>query len=157
MATFFVALVGGIIGLAGGFVAGLLAGMAIAAVTNMSTFEGAAGYFAVFFCGPIGALAGLVLGVWLALLTRGRKSIGAVVTYSVSSLATIVAGSAAVIALMLFFDTTLNRGASKPQALFEIRLPPGKKLDDSRKGIEVELNTERNTASAYFDKEWHSD
>ena len=63
MATFLIALVCGGIGLVAGFFAGAFVGAGIAVATHMSTFEGAAGYFAVFVCGPIGALIGLVVGV----------------------------------------------------------------------------------------------
>jgi hypothetical protein len=158
MATFLIALLGGVVGLVGGFFAGAFIGMAIAVATHMSTFEGAAGYFAVFLCGPIGGIFGLVLGVWLALRRcGGPKSFFALLAYSGLSLGAIVAVSAGVIMLLLFFDETLNRNAAKPQALFEIRLPPGTKLPDNLRGIEVELNTDKASASAYFDKESHSD
>src|SRR5262245_59772308 len=158
MATYLVALLGGIVGLVAGAVAGALAGSLVAALVHMSTFEGAAGYFVVFVCAPIGALIGLVLGVWLALRVRGRsRGFAAVVVYSGLSLATVVAGAAAVIALVLAFDETLNRNAAKPQALLQIRLPPGTRLPADRHGIEVELDTERTAASAFFHKEWHDD
>jgi len=157
MKTFLIALIGGVVGLVAGFFAGAFAGMGIAAATHMSTFEGAAGYFAVLV-GLIGALIGLFLGVWLALRMQGtRKSIGAVMSYGALSLGMIVAISAGVIMLMLLFDETLNRNAAKPQAIFEIRLPPGTKLDANRRGIEVELNTDKNSMPAFFDKEWRSD
>ena len=52
MATFLVAFLGGVVGLAAGALAGAFAGTFIAAATRMSTFEGAAGYFAVFVCAP---------------------------------------------------------------------------------------------------------
>jgi hypothetical protein len=158
MATFLVALLGGVVGLVAGAAAGAVAGSLITAAANMSNFEGAAGYFAVFVCAPIGALIGLLVGVWLALRVRGRsRSFGAVVVYSGLTLVTVVAGAAAVIGSMLLFDETLNRNAAKPQALFEIRLPPGTRLDEDRRGIEVELDTERSTASAFFDEKWHDD
>jgi hypothetical protein len=154
MATFLIALVCGGIGLVAGFFAGAFVGAGIAAATHMSTFEGAAGYFAVFVCGPIGALIGLVVGVWLALRMRGVKGgIGVVATYSVTSLVAIIAVSAAVIWLMLTFDTTLNRNSAPRQVLFEIRMPPGTKLAADRSGIEIELNTDRNSATAYKTQE----
>jgi hypothetical protein len=154
MATFLIALVCGGIGLVAGFFAGAFVGAGIAAATHMSTFEGAAGYFAVFVCGPIGALIGLVVGVWLALRMRGvKRGIGVVATYSVTSLVAIIAVSAAVIWLMLTFDTTLNRNSAPRQVLFEIRMPPGTKLAADRSGTEIELNTDRNSATAYKSKE----
>jgi hypothetical protein len=157
MATFLIALIGGIVGIVAGFFAGAFAGALIASATHMSNFEGAAGYFAVS-CGLVGAVIGLFLGVWLAFRLRGpRKNIGAVAAYGVLSLGTIVAVATGIIMLRLFFDDTLNRNAAKPQALFEIRLPPGTTLPENRRGIEVELNTDKIDASAFFHKEWHSD
>jgi len=158
MVTFLVALVGAIVGLVGGFVAGAVAGTFIAAATHMSNFEGASGYFAVFFCGPIGALVGLVLGVWIALRLRGGpKGIFAVAKYSAFTFAAALAGAAAVIYLMLAFDTTLNRNSAPRQALFEIRMPPGTKLAADRRGITIELDTDRNIADAYIGKDQHDD
>ena len=157
MATFLLALIGGIAGLVAGFFAGAVAGTLIASATHMSNFEGAAGYFAVA-CGLVGTVIGLFLGVWLAFRLRGeRKNIGAVAAYSVLSLGAIVAVSAGIIMLKLLLDDTLNRNAAKPQALFEIRLPPGTTLPENRGGIEVELNTDKNGASAFFHKEWRND
>ncbi len=157
MATFLIALIGAIAGLVAGFFAGAVAGTLIASATHMSNFEGAAGYFAVL-CGLVGAVSSLFAGVWLAFRLRGtRKSMGAVVTYGVLSLGALVAVATGIIMLMLFFDDTLNRNAAKPQALFEIRLPPGTTLPADRRGIEVELNTDKNGASAFFHREWHND
>ena len=153
MATFIAALIGGAIGLVGGFVGGAFAGSLIAAATHMSNFEGAAGYFAVLI-GLVGALLGLVLGVWLALRARGaNKSFPAVVLYSGLSLGAIIAVAAGVITLILFFDSTLNRGSAKPQALFEIRMSPGTTLAADRSDVEIELNTDQNSAYAYKSKE----
>jgi len=153
MKDFIVALFGGIIGIVAGFAAGAFTGTLIASATHMSNFEGAAGYFAILI-GLLGAVIGLFLGVWLAFRLQGkRKSTGAVVAYGVLSLTAAIAGGAGVIMLMLFFDDTLNRGSSKPQALFEIRLPPGAKITDDRREVEIELNTDKNSASAYKSKE----
>ena len=153
MATFIAALIWGIIGLVAGFLAGAFAGSLIAAAIHMSNFEGAAGYFAVLI-GLVGALLGLVLGVWLALRARGaNKSFPFVVLYSGLSLGAIIAVVAGVIMLMLFFDSTLNRGSSKPQALFEIRMPPGTRLAADRSDVEIELNTDQNSAYAYKSKQ----
>ena len=153
MGTFIVALIGGIVGIVAGFLAGAFAGTFIAAATRMSNFEGAAGYFAVLI-GLVGALLGLVLGVWLALRARGaNKSFPAVVLYSGLSLGAIIAVAACVITLMLFFDSTLNRGSAKPQALFEIRMSPGTTLAADRSDVEIELNTDQNSAYAYKSKE----
>jgi hypothetical protein len=157
MVTFLIAVIGGAIGLVAGFLAGAFAGAGIAAATHMSNFEGAAGYFAVL-CGLFGAVIGLFLGVWVALRIRGGpKSFAAVIVYGVLSAGSLLAAAAGVIALMLFFDGALNRGSSKPQALFEIRMPPGSKLADDRRGVRIELNTDKNSADAFISKEQHDD
>jgi hypothetical protein len=158
MLTPFVALLGGLVGLAGGAMAGGLAGSAIAAATHMSSFEGAAGYFVVFVCAPLGALAGLPAGVWLALRLRGgRRGVVPVVLYSGLTVGVVVAGAAAVIMTMLALDETLNRNAAPLQALFEIRLPPGKRLAEGRRSVEIELDTHRNTAPAFLHDAWPLD
>ena len=66
-------IVAGVLGLllggAAGFGGGLLLGAGIAEITNMSCFEGACGYFALFIglAGlVIGAIAGAILAVWLS-------------------------------------------------------------------------------------------
>ena len=152
MATFFIALIGGLIGIVAGFIAGAFAGSLIATATHMSTFEGAAGYFAVLI-GLLGAAVGLFAGVWIAFRITGKRAgLGGVMVYGALSLGAVIACSAGVIWLMLFFDSTLNRGSAKPQALFEIRMSPGTKLADDRSDVEIELNTDQNSAYAYKSK-----
>src|SRR5262249_59679835 len=85
------------------------------------------------------------------------KGVGAAMTYTALSLGTLVAIAAGVIGLMLLLDDKLNRGTSKPQALFEIRLPPATTIPENRRGIEVELNTDKNSSSAFFHDEWRKD
>ena len=55
-----------------GFWLGLGIGIAIAEATNMSSFEGASGYFA-FFLGLAGVLVGAIIGLVLALYWTRRK------------------------------------------------------------------------------------
>ena len=55
-----------------GFWLGLGIGIAIAEATNMSSFEGASGYFA-FFIGLFGVLVGAIIGLVLALYWTRRK------------------------------------------------------------------------------------
>jgi hypothetical protein len=158
VAKYFLSLLGGAVGLVAGFITGAFVGAGIAAATHMSTFEGAAGYFAVFFCGPIGAIIGLVLGVWIAARLRGaRLGIGGVAGHSAGTFAALFVLAAGVVALMLAFDSTLNRNSAPKQALFEIRLPPGARLDPDRRGIAVELNTERNSPAAFLRDDWRTD
>ena len=146
MATFLVAFLGGVVGLASGALAGAFAGTFIAAATRMSTFEGAAGYFAVFVCAPIGAVIGLLLGVWLALRLRGgSRSLAAVVGYSGLTLGTVVAGAAAVIALVLLFDETLNRNPGKA---------PGPVRNPTSAGQQARRRSPRHRSRARRRPEW---
>lgn len=65
-------ILGAVLGCAAGFGAGLVAGLAVAETTQMSCFEGACSYFAVFL-GLGGGLAGLFLGPLIAWrIMRGR-------------------------------------------------------------------------------------
>jgi hypothetical protein len=156
MAIFLIALAGAVAGIVAGFFAGAGAGMLIAAATRMSSFEGASGYFVVA-CGLVVALFGPFLGVWLAFRFAGKPAnIGAVAGYTGLSVGAIVAVAAGIIVLKLLLDDTLNRNAAKPQALFEIRLPPGAALPE-RRGIEIELNTPKNSASAFLHDQWRTD
>jgi hypothetical protein len=75
VATVLAALLGLVAGAALGFGGGLFGGALFAQATDMSCFEGACGFFA-FFIGlaglAVGALAGLMLGVWL--VRRRRRA-----------------------------------------------------------------------------------
>lgn len=63
-------LLGFIIGGPLGAVLGVISAAVYASATKMSTFEGASGYFVVFFGGPVGAIVGCILGVLIALKIR---------------------------------------------------------------------------------------
>jgi hypothetical protein len=86
-------------------------------------------------------------------MTGKRVGLGGIMVFGVLSLGAVIACSAGIIGLLLFFDSTLNRGSAKPQALFEIRMPPGTKLAADRSDVEIELNTDQNSAYAYKSKE----
>ena len=66
-ATLTVGMVSGIAGLA----LALVVGDAVAKAHRVSTFEGASGYLVVFVFGPLGFLAGLGVGIAIALLSEG--------------------------------------------------------------------------------------
>ena len=75
--TFVLALIAGIIGCVLGSIAGTVIASFLAPALGISSFEGAAGYFAVFIGGPLGGLAGLVLGALLVLRRAGHRGAAA--------------------------------------------------------------------------------
>lgn len=86
-----------------------------------------------------------------------RANFSAVALHSVLSLGALLAVAAGVIMLKLSLDDTLKRNAAKPQALFEIRLPPGTTLPANRRDISVEMHDSTNVATAYLHDVWRSD
>src|SRR4029453_788286 len=74
--TYLLALLVALVGAALGFALGATAASLLAPVFGITSFEGASGYFAIFIGGPIGALAGLVLGAVLFLRRAGPPRAG---------------------------------------------------------------------------------
>jgi hypothetical protein len=105
----------------------------IGGLIGMSNFEGALGMQAVFGIGPLGGLAGLLLGIWLVLRKRGHASIGGV-AWRLPIVILAIGGLAAGVVWYLY-DTRTNLGTSSsgpPRLDFEIRLPPGAGLRPGR-------------------------
>ena len=71
--TYLLALLVALVGAALGFALGAAAAGLLAPVLGITSFEGASGYFSVFIGGPIGGLAGLVLGALLVLRRAGHR------------------------------------------------------------------------------------
>jgi hypothetical protein len=72
--TYFLTLLAGLVGAILGFGIAELLGLVLAPVFGISTFEGAAGYFVIFVCGPLGGLVGLVAAsIWM-LRRRGVRT-----------------------------------------------------------------------------------
>ena len=72
--TIFFALLGGLFGAALGWVATAAAAMIIGSALGMSEFEGQRSMTAIFLFGPMGGLAGLIIGVILVLRARRRRA-----------------------------------------------------------------------------------
>src|SRR5690242_10774956 len=72
--TYLLALLAAVAGAVLGYLGAAGIGAVLAAAFRMSSFEGASGYFVAFVAGPIGAIAGLVLGMYLALRLHGGFS-----------------------------------------------------------------------------------
>jgi hypothetical protein len=143
--TYLLALLVAMVGAALGFALGAAAASALAPLLGITSFEGASGYFAVFIGGPVGGLAGLVLGAWLVLRRAGLK--GAAVAGRVGLVfGGVVLVAAAGIGAVWLMRPLVNANGPAPRLVFEIRLPPGVAAPPSRDA--VELQTAKNTMPA---------
>ena len=122
--TYLLALLAALVGAALGFALGAAAAGLAAPFLGITSFEGASGYFAVFIGGPIGGLAGLVLGALLVLRRAGHR--GAAVGGRVALVFVGVVGLAAAgMAAFWLMRPLVNANGPAPRLVFEIRLPPG--------------------------------
>ena len=143
--TTLLALLMAMVGAALGFAVGAAAAAALAPLLGITSFEGASGYFAVFIGGPLGGLAGLVVGAWLVLRRAGLS--GAAVAGRIGLVfAGVVLLSAAGIGAFWLMRPLVNANGPAPRLVFEIRLPPGVAAPPSRDV--VELQTSKNTMPA---------
>ena len=119
--TYLLALLVALVGAALGFALGAAAAGLLAPVLGITSFEGASGYFAVFIGGPIGGLAGLVLGALLVLRRAGHR--GAAVGGRVALVFVGVVGLAAAgVAAFWLMRPLVNANGPAPRLVFEIRL-----------------------------------
>ena len=150
------AIIGGIIGAVVGFTVAAFLSSVIMGWQGVSDFEGQRGMAAAFFFGPLGGIAGLGLGIWLALrLARGKRGIGA--TARQGGLA--VLGIVALVGLGLFIvwqvgDDHLTYEGAGATLEFEIRVPGGFALPPDRNRAEVEISTDKNQQPGYLDDAW---
>jgi hypothetical protein len=144
-------LLAGLAGVAAAFCGWLATGAAavwIAGLFGVSDFEGERGTFAFLFVGPLGGLTCMVAAVWLVL----RRGYGAGRPAALGRVALVLAGIAAVAAIAVavrlrMVDTYTDE--LPPQLVFEVRLAPPVSAD-GQAAIDVELQTDRNTAGAVF-------
>jgi hypothetical protein len=143
--TYLLALLAAIVGGAIGATLGVIIAGTLAPIMGISSFEGAAGYFAVFIGGPLGGLAGLVLGAVAVLRWRGRQSAGGIA----GGLGVVVIGVALVAAAalgMVYYLSldTVNPNGPAPQLAFEIKLPAGASPPGgSERPIELQAGKDR--------------
>ena len=123
--TFVLVLLAGIGGAVGGYLLAAVGGAALAPLLGISSFEGGAGYFAAFLCGPLGAIVGLIAGVVLVSRQRGVRGFGAVTGRLALVVVSIVALVAAGIGVMYLNRDLVSSNSAPPQLAFEIRLPLG--------------------------------
>ncbi len=144
-----------LLGLAGGtvgFIAGALISGVIAGALHMSTMEGARGYFAIAVGFPSG-LIGMVVTIILTLRWRGVTNIAGVLGHSLAAVGGLVAVAAAGVGLYYLSIPHVIKG---PQVLlkFEIMTPNGAETPDLGTW-EAELNTDKNSMPAYWDRDAH--
>jgi hypothetical protein len=153
--TYLLALLVALVGAALGFALGATAAGLLAPVFGITSFEGAAGYFSVFIGGPIGALAGLVLGAVLVLRRAGHRSAGAMAGRVVLVLVGAIGLAAAGVGAFWLMRPLTNANGPAPQLVFEIRLPPG--AAPPAPGDAVELQTSENRMPAILAAARHDD
>jgi hypothetical protein len=135
----------GIAGAAFGWIAGAWLAPVIAAYVTLPDIVGLRGLAAYGGVAELGALAGLILGVWIALrFFAGHRSFGALAWRGL--LAILVAGviSYGVIRLGNTAFSELGLNASVPTVEFEIRFPAAAQPPANRGDAQVELHTDVN-------------
>jgi hypothetical protein len=98
--TFLLALFTTMAGAIVGFALGAAIGAVAAAALGMSSFEGVAGYFVIFFCAPLGGLIGMIIGAVWMLWRRGVRTFGGIAGRFALIVVTIAALSAGGVSLM---------------------------------------------------------
>jgi hypothetical protein len=141
-------LFGGLLGAVLGFGAGLLA-FDLLGVGSRNDPIGS-GMLALLLFGPLGAIAGAVVGTWAAMRLRRRADAGGLARNSLKSLALVLALSAgAGVAYYLYAISTatpwLNPNAANPVLQFEARLPANAAAPVQPRDVAVELQTDLNT------------
>jgi len=150
--TYLLALVAAIAGGAAGAFLGASIAAVLAPMLGISSFEGAAGYFAVFIGGPIGGLLGLVLGAVLVLRWRGHQGFGSVAGRLGVVVIGVAAVAAGIIGLLYLSQDTVNPNGAAPQLAFEIRLPAGA-TPPGGNDRPIELQTSKNRMPALVQRE----
>lgn len=145
--SYLLSLVAALLGAGLGFVAVAVVAGGLAPLLGISSFEGAAGYFAIFLGGPIGAVIGLVGTPWLVLRRRGYRGLSALGGRLALAVGSVIGLAALALAGVWYMRPIANSNGPPPQLVFEIRLPPGAALPDDRDNL-LELQTSENTMPA---------
>ena len=140
-------LLGGVVGAIVGFIAAILLSELVGFGNRADPI--ASGLLALFGIGPIGAIAGLVLGTKLAMLVPRSEPAGNLGRNSLKSFAALVmlcaaAGAAYYVYAVNTATPWLNPNAANPLLEFEVRLPAGTAVPASG-DVRFELETDVNT------------
>jgi MFS family permease len=149
--TYLLALIAGLVGGAIGLALGVAAGALLAEVLGITSFEGAAGYFAVFTGGPIGGLLGLVLGPMLVLRRKGHRGFAAVGGRLALVFTGVIGLGAVGVGAFWMMRPFVNANGPAPELVFEIRLPQGV-APPGLKASAIELQTSKNRMPATLEK-----
>ena len=151
--TYVLAFLAAVAGTVAGFFLASALGSVLAPALGISSFEGAAGYFAVFVVGPVGGLIGLVLGLWLVLRYKGGyRTFSAIAGRSALIVVAIAVVAAAGVQLRLATLENFSNGPS-PQMEFEIRLPAHAVIT-SKQGLDVEMQAGSQRSGGLLRDEW---
>jgi hypothetical protein len=142
------AILAALVGGGAGFLLAAAVAGALAPALGISSFEGAAGYFAVFIGGPIGAVVGLLVGPILVLRWAGHRRRGALLPRVALAVLGAVAVVAAGVGIFWTMRPLVNPNGPAPQLVFEIRLPPSVAAPAVTADSPVELQTSRNRMPA---------
>ena len=138
-----ITIIAGIAGAALGWAVAFGLTLAIGSLAGGSDFEMA--MLAMWAIGPIGGLAGLIAGVFVALRKQGPVRLSAVALRVPVTVLAI--GGLALAAGWVLYEMRPTLGTSSggaPRLDFEIRMPPGAEPPGQPGRIGIQLNTERN-------------
>jgi hypothetical protein len=150
---YILAFLAGVIGAGAGFFLAAALGSVLAGALGVSSFEGAAGYLAVFGFGPVGGLVGLILG--LALVFRykgGYRGLSAIAGRSAIVVAAILILVVVGVQVRLATLEGFPDGQT-PQLDFEIRLP-AQAATPSRQGLDFEMQAGSQRSGGLLPDEW---
>ena len=152
--TFGLAFLAGVAGACIGWLVTGFAADAILGVGGMSDINGGRAMVAFFTFGPFGAIAGLILGVWLVLRKRtGTWSFAPVAGYSAFVVLLCAGAGAVYLGYLYLTDDVLVHNGPTPILRFEIRLPPAATLPSDLDSVKVDLETDKNTMPGTLDDE----
>jgi len=150
------AMIWGVVGAVAGYFAAALGSDVIMGWAGVSNFEGGRGMGAAFVFGPLGGLAGLILGIWFGLRRGGRRP-GAGKLAGQGALA--VVGLVALVAAGIFLywesgEHRLTYDGSGANLDFEIRTPIAYQWPADKDVIDIELDAGSSRMSATLPDAW---
>ena len=146
---YLLALSAALIGGATGFALGTFVAATAAPMLGISEFEGASGYFAAFVGGPLGGLAGLVLGASIVLRRAGHRRFGALAGRTALIFVGVLGISAAILAAFWLSRPLVNANGPAPRLVFEILLPTD--VEPASTGRAIQLHTSKNRMPAVLE------
>jgi hypothetical protein len=148
LSTIFIAAIAGLVGLGVFFFIGALIASFAAGPLNISTMEGARGYFAALV-GIIAGVFGFIGAAWLVLRRRGVRGVRAAVG-GIAALALIIVSAASAVGIWYSMQPhVLNRNGPEPLLRLEIRAPQNIAIFAD---ATAELTTDRNAADVVLEK-----